>query len=114
MPVLTIRPEASSAKPLRSGSASVRWDQPRSRRLACPAHSPGLAQAEQACGVLTQDEPLGLIAEITAIAHSRHRPGKDRVVVRKVGRKHDLVSADNAHHVWQVVLVWVEGDVALP
>src|SRR5207245_1263437 len=72
-----------------------------------------LPEAEQARRVLAQDQSLGLVAEIVAVAHGRHRPRKDRVIVRKVGSEHDLVSADDVYNVRNLMLVWIEEDEVL-
>src|SRR5439155_15126752 len=85
----------------------------RGRRKRRPRALRGRAKAQQARGVLAQDESLGLMAEIVTIAHRRHGPREDRIIVRKVGSEDDPVGADDIHDMRDVVLVGVERDEAL-
>src|SRR5688572_15008290 len=105
------RASAAQVEDSRHSRASMKRD--RGERVHGGGASRSDAQAENSSRILPEDESLGLVAEVRAVAHGRNGPREDRVVVGEIGGEKNLVRAHRVDDVTNVVLVGVERDVAL-
>src|SRR5262245_27808148 len=71
------------------------------------------SQTIEAAGIVPQDLPLALVADLQ-LEEAVHRVGILRVAVRVIGRRHEIVIAERCHDVGHGLLVALERAEPLP